>query len=52
MKIKALFLISALILTLSGVSNAQGGLLRRAINRQIDHKIDSAVDKSAQDKAE
>ncbi len=51
MKIKALFLISALILTLSGVSNAQGGLLRRAINRQIDHKIDSAVDKSAQDKA-
>jgi hypothetical protein len=41
----------ALVIACSGVLNAQGGILRRAINRQIDHKIDSAIDKSAQDKA-
>ena len=33
------------------VSNAQVGVLRRAINRQIDNKIDSAITKSAKDKA-
>lgn len=33
------------------VSNAQGWILRRAIDRKIDQKVDSAVDKSANDKA-
>lgn len=39
----------ALLLALSNVSHAQFGVVRRAINRQIDHKIDSSIDKSAQD---
>lgn len=33
-------------------SNAQAGLLRRAINRQLEHKIDSAVDKSIKDQSD
>jgi len=37
---------------LPATSNAQGGLLRRAINRQLEHKIDSAVDKSVQDQSD
>ena len=32
------------------ISNAQVGVLRRAINRAIDRKIDSAVIKNEQDK--
>ena len=51
MKTKSLILMLTIVIACSGVSNAQGGLIRRAINRQIDHKIDSAIDKSAQDKA-
>ena len=39
----------ALIIMLPNVSRAQFGVVRRAINRQIDHKIDSSIDKSAQD---
>ena len=31
---------------LPSVSNAQGYILRRALNRKIDAKVDSAVDKS------
>jgi hypothetical protein len=31
------------------VTNGQFGAVRRAINRQVDHKIDSSIDKSAQD---
>jgi hypothetical protein len=44
-----LLLVSAILLP--QVTNAQVGVLRRAINRQIDNKIDSAITKSAQDKA-
>ncbi len=51
MKTKISLLLTALLILTFNISNAQGGLLRRAINRQIDHKIDSAIDKSAQDKA-
>ena len=51
MKARSIFLTLALIITLCDLSNAQGGILRRAINRQIDNKIDSAIDKSAKDKA-
>lgn len=39
----------ALFVLLPNVSSAQFGVVRRAINRQIDHKIDSSIDKSAQD---
>jgi hypothetical protein len=38
-----------LLLLLPNVSHAQFGVVRRAINKQIDHKIDSSVDKNAQD---
>ncbi len=51
MKTKILLLIVVIMLVIPNITNAQGGILRRAINRQIDHKIDSAVNKSAQDKA-
>jgi hypothetical protein len=51
MKTKSLFLLLALLVILPGVSSAQIGALRRAINRQIDNKIDSAVDKSAKENA-
>ncbi|MFZ0280774.1 MAG: hypothetical protein WAL29_03945 [Bacteroidales bacterium] len=51
MKARSIFLTLALIITLCDLANAQGGILRRAINRQIDNKIDSAIDKSAKDKA-
>ncbi len=51
MKAKTFLITFLLIALIPGLSNAQGGLIRRAINRQIDHKIDSAIDKSAQDKA-
>jgi hypothetical protein len=51
MKTKILLLLVVFMLVIPNITNAQGGILRRAINRQIDHKIDSAIDKSAQDKA-
>ena len=51
MKTKILLFLLVVMLMIPNFSNAQGGILRRAINRQIDHKIDSAIDKSAQDKA-
>ncbi len=51
MKARSIFLTLALMITLCDPSNAQGGILRRAINRQIDNKIDSAIDKSAKEKA-
>ena len=52
MKTKAIFLFLAIMVILPATSNAQGGLLRRAINRQLEHKIDSAVDKSVQDQSD
>src|SRR5665648_476761 len=51
MKTRSIILLFAFIVMLPAVSNAQGYILRRAINRQIDNKIDSAIDKSAKDKA-
>jgi hypothetical protein len=36
---------------LSATSNAQAWLLRRAIDRKLEHKVDSAVDKSDKDEA-
>jgi hypothetical protein len=49
MKTRFILLFMALMIFLPGVSNAQFGAVRRAINRQIDHKVDSSIDKSAQD---
>jgi hypothetical protein len=49
MKTKAIFLLFGMMLILPAGLNAQGGLLRRAINRHIEHKIDSAIDKSIND---
>lgn len=51
MKTRSLFLLLAFLVILPCVSSAQIGTLRRAINRQIDRKIDSAIIKNEQDKA-
>jgi hypothetical protein len=49
MKTRFIFIILVLIFVLPNVSHAQFGVVRRAINRQVDHKIDSSIEKSAQD---
>ena len=49
MKTKSIFLLFAMVVMMPNTTNAQFGVVRRAINRQIDHKIDSSIDKSAQD---
>ncbi len=51
MKTRSIILLLVLVIMLPGVSNAQGWILRRAVDRKIDQKVDSAVDKSAKDKA-
>jgi hypothetical protein len=51
MKTRAIFLSLLLAIVLTDASNAQIGVLRRAMNRTIDRKIDSAIIKSEQDKA-
>lgn len=50
MKTKSIFLLVVMAIMLSGVSNAQGWILRRALDRKIEQKVDSAVDKSANEK--
>ena len=49
MKAKSILLFMVLFILMPNLSHAQFGVVRRAINRQIDHKIDSSVDKNAQD---
>jgi hypothetical protein len=51
MKTRPLFLLLILLFILPVASSAQVGLLRRAIDRQIGQKVDSAVEKSAKDNA-
>jgi len=51
MKTKSIFLLLVLAILLPAASNAQGWILRRAIDRKIEHKVDSAVDKSDKDDA-
>jgi hypothetical protein len=51
MKTKAILLSLFLAIVLTNVSNGQIGVLRRAMNRTIDRKIDSAIIKGEQDKA-
>jgi hypothetical protein len=52
MKTKIFLLLLAFTVTIPNISNAQGYLLRRALNRKIDAKVDSAVDKSERDEAQ
>jgi hypothetical protein len=51
MKTRTIFLSLLLAIVFADASNAQVGVLRRAMNRTIDRKIDSAIIKSEQDKA-
>lgn len=51
MKTRSIFLLLLLALMVPVTSNAQLGLLKKAINKKIDNKVDSAVDKKAQDNA-
>ena len=51
MKLKSIFLLLVLVITIPVTSNAQLGLLRKAINKKIDTKVDSTIDKKAQDDA-
>ena len=50
MKTKITLLITALLIMAPCISDAQVGVLRRAMNRAIDRKIDSAVINNEQDK--
>lgn len=51
MKTRSLILILLLSVMVPSVTSGQGYLLRRAINRKLEHKVDSAVDKSDRDEA-
>jgi hypothetical protein len=51
MKTKSIFLLLVLVMMLPSRSNAQTWLLRRAVDRKLEHKVDSAVDKSDRDEA-
>ena len=51
MKTRLLFLSLIMAILSTNMSNAQGWILRRAIDRKIEHKVDSAVDKSDKDEA-
>lgn len=51
MKKRSIILLLILAFVLPCTSNAQFGLLRKAINKEIDHKVDSTIDKKAQDDA-
>ena len=51
MKTRSIFLLLLLSVIIPSVSFSQGYLLRRAINRKLEHKVDSAVDKSDRDEA-
>lgn len=50
MKTISLIFSLALFILVPSVSNAQFGALRKAISKQIDHKVDSTLDKNAQDR--
>ena len=51
MKTRAIFLFLFFAIVLADMSNAQIGVLRRAMNRELDRKIDSAIINGQQDKA-
>jgi hypothetical protein len=49
MKTRSLILLLLMTFMLPNISKAQGWIIRRAIDRKIEHKVDSAVDKSERD---
>ena len=51
MKTRSIFLLLVLVMIVPSKSNAQSWIIRRAIDRKIEHKVDSAVDKSDKDEA-
>ena len=51
MKTRSIILLVVMSIMLSATSNAQTWLLRRAVDRKLEHKVDSAVDKSDRDEA-
>jgi hypothetical protein len=51
MKTRSIFLLLVLVMMLPSKLNAQSWIIRRAIDRKIEHKVDSAVDKSEKDEA-
>ena len=51
MKTRSFIMLIVMSLMLSSTSNAQAWLLRRAVDRKLEHKVDSAVDKSDKDEA-
>ena len=51
MKTRSIILLVVMSIMLSATSNAQAWLLRRAVDRKLEHKVDSAVDKSDRDEA-
>jgi len=51
MKTRSIILLVVMSMMLSATSNAQAWLLRRAVDRKLEHKVDSAVDKSDRDEA-
>jgi hypothetical protein len=51
MKTRSIILLVVMSIMLSTASNAQTWLLRRAVDRKLEHKVDSAVDKSDRDEA-
>jgi len=51
MKTRSIILLVVMSMMLSATSNAQTWLLRRAVDRKLEHKVDSAVDKSDRDEA-
>lgn len=51
MKTKSIILLIVMSIMLSTSLNAQAWLLKRAIDRKLEHKVDSAVDKSDKDEA-
>lgn len=52
MKIKITFLLIAFLLVTTNITNAQVGILRRALNKQIDKEIDTAINKKAQENSD
>lgn len=49
MKTRILIFLTSLLIAGTGISNAQVGILRRALNKQIGKEIDTAVNKNTQD---
>ncbi|MCE5346315.1 MAG: DUF4412 domain-containing protein [Bacteroidales bacterium] len=52
MKARSLLLLLAFLVVAPNTSNAQFGALKKAINKQIDNKLDSTIHKGAKDNAQ